>query len=201
MSVPYGGGVLGAVLAYPLTRAMDSWGASLLLLFVMGADLVLLFRVSMASVGEKVGGWAQQAMEQAKERYQENREERLRRREERLEAYFEEEEDEEDLDEPDPEPEEKPPVKKRMPEISLPAIKPEEPKVLYLEDIVSQQASAEKTKKRRGKGALPEYLEPQKAAFAVYDLLPNGAAREAAPPDPGEDSLPPWEPLEPQPPE
>lgn len=196
VSVPYGGGILGAVLAYPLTRAMDSWGASLLLLFVMGADLVLLFRVSMASVGEKVGDWAQQAMEQAKERYQESREERLRRREERLEAALEEEMIEED--EPAPEPEPKPPAKKRAPEVSLPAIKPQEPKVLYLEDIVSQTAASEKGGKRRRKNALPEYLEPQKAAFAVYDQLPIAEAREGAPAVPQDDDLPPWEPLDPQ---
>ncbi|MDR0396359.1 MAG: DNA translocase FtsK [Oscillospiraceae bacterium] len=54
---PRGGGALGALIAYPLTIALAGWGANILLVCLMLADCLMLFKVSMPILGGRFWAW------------------------------------------------------------------------------------------------------------------------------------------------
>ncbi|MDR1263730.1 MAG: DNA translocase FtsK [Oscillospiraceae bacterium] len=54
---PHGGGALGALIAYPLTIALAEWGANILLVCLMLADFLMLFKVSVPALGDKMWAW------------------------------------------------------------------------------------------------------------------------------------------------
>ncbi|MDR3051724.1 MAG: DNA translocase FtsK [Oscillospiraceae bacterium] len=55
--ISVGGGVVGALLAWPLWSALDLWGAILLLCVLILADLVLLTGVAFGDTGARLAGW------------------------------------------------------------------------------------------------------------------------------------------------
>lgn len=52
-----GGGLIGALLAWPLYRALDIWGAMIVLIFALTIMLMVLTGVSFGGVGMIVSQW------------------------------------------------------------------------------------------------------------------------------------------------
>ena len=86
-AIKTGGGVLGALLAWPMWRALDLWGSMLLFIFVILADLMLITGISLYQVSDYV----QALFGDVRQNLSERREERRAAREAALEQEAQEE--------------------------------------------------------------------------------------------------------------
>ena len=86
-AIKTGGGVLGALLAWPMWRALDLWGSMLLFIFVILADLMLITGISLYQVSDYV----QALFGDVRQNLSERREERRAAREAALEQQAQEE--------------------------------------------------------------------------------------------------------------
>ena len=68
-----GGGVLGALLAWPMWRALDLWGSMLLFIFVILADLMLITGISLYQVSDYVQALFGDVRQNLSERREERR--------------------------------------------------------------------------------------------------------------------------------
>ena len=80
-----GGGLIGALLAWPLYRALDIWGAMIVLIFALTIMLMVLTGVSFGGVGMIVSQWMDDLRVGASERREERNALRAAREEEELE--------------------------------------------------------------------------------------------------------------------
>lgn len=72
-AIKTGGGVLGALLAWPMWRALDLWGSMLLFIFVIIADLMLITNVSLYQVGDYMSALFGDMRQNLSERREERR--------------------------------------------------------------------------------------------------------------------------------
>ena len=86
-AIKTGGGVLGALLAWPMWRALDLWGSMLLFIFVILADLMLITGISL----DQVSDYVQALFGDVRQNLSERREERRAAREAALEQQAQEE--------------------------------------------------------------------------------------------------------------
>ncbi len=79
-----GGGLIGALLAWPLYTALDVWGSVIVLTFALALVLMLLTGVSFGHVGMAVSGWLDDLRVERRERREEKEALRAAQEEEAL---------------------------------------------------------------------------------------------------------------------
>jgi DNA segregation ATPase FtsK/SpoIIIE-like protein len=177
----FGGGALGAVLAYLLANNIAVWGASILLVFLLLTNLLMLFRVPIPAIGQRVWRWTAQrstgAFEALRLSFMDWKEERAYQRslgdeddaEGSNDAYDSEESAQSSAIPKAPRPPRLIPVAAE--------ISPEPPRsnVLYMEDIVPSEEPQAKPAKKRGRGDVPAYLQEQSKTYEALDVLPENA--------------------------
>lgn len=225
LNVPLGGGLIGALLSYPLRMALDVVGAVLVLFFAMGALLLSGIRAAFPGAGGNVSGWFARLRAETEENRAARRAERERRARQAETLTPLPKELLED-DEPAPAPKKQakatrsapmsPPRKPAAvaaeayaapaapPKLFIEDILPEpEPRVASEEAFTEYDAERIKQKKRPSlreqKEELPDFLSKRREKFdAYYGAFQQGKqeASEAEPDsEPEGDDLPPWEPL------
>lgn len=80
-----GGGFIGALLAWPLVKALDIWGAMIVLIFATTIVLMVLTGMSFAGTGMRLSEWADDFRSTMRERREEKNALRSAREEEELE--------------------------------------------------------------------------------------------------------------------
>ncbi len=80
-----GGGFIGALLAWPLVKALDIWGAMIVLIFAVTIVLMVLTGMSFAGTGMRLSEWADDFRSTLRERREEKQALRSAREEEELE--------------------------------------------------------------------------------------------------------------------
>ncbi len=84
-----GGGLIGALLAWPLVQALDIWGAVIVLLFAGVIVLMVLTGVSTGKAGMALSGWLDDLRSEISERREERRALRAAQEDEELEREAE----------------------------------------------------------------------------------------------------------------
>ncbi len=84
-----GGGLLGALLAWPLVQALDVWGSVVVLVFACVVVLIILTGVSTGRIGMVLSGWFEDVRETLNERREEKAALRAAHEEEELERQNE----------------------------------------------------------------------------------------------------------------
>jgi S-DNA-T family DNA segregation ATPase FtsK/SpoIIIE len=196
----FSGGAIGAIIAYPLVKALAVWGSLILLFFLLIIFALMLFHVRIPELGQKIGLFLRAGggsfaawFSEKREAFRENKAIRAEERERRL-AEEEEREEFEDEDEGDYDTEAAeelapPPVPPRRPKPI--AQKPERAErqerrqaetdiprrtsTMYSEDIVSAEDAAAKARaaKSRHQEDIPAYLKQHKKTYDALDVLPD----------------------------
>ena len=203
----FGGGALGAVLAYALSRTIATWGASILLSFLLLTNILMLFRVPIPQLGQRVWQWtavrSRELFGAARQSFIDWKEERDYLREQDDDYYEEENSQAADGTIGSALPAQNSSHAPRAPFV------PKAPKpipvaveispdggrsnVLYIEDIV-QSSDTQKQPRKRGRGEVPAYLAEQRKTYDALDVIPENVADEPAVEIIEAETIP-WEPL------
>lgn len=151
-AIKTGGGVLGALLAWPMWRALDLWGSMLLFIFVIIADLMLITNVTLYQVGDYISVLFGDMRQNLSERREERRAAR--------EAVQEEEA-------PTPSALKTPKGKTVKPAPEPVESEAQEPPAPAPSRVIRAEAELEKPRKRRARRKVEE--DPYVAEEPVYD--------------------------------